>query len=70
MMQGLAILGFDADYGLEYINYQVATSLEDMRIEFATSCQGHSNDIDLAGPRTCFWGVMRHLALGARARGY
>ena len=39
-MQGLAILGFDADNDLEYINYQVATSLEEMRIEFATSCKG------------------------------
>lgn len=42
------ILGFHADNGSEYINYQVATLLEKLRIEFTKSRPRHSNDNALA----------------------
>ena len=42
------ILGFHADNGSEYINYQVATLLETLRIEFTKSRPRHSNDNALA----------------------
>ena len=41
-------LGFHADNGSEYINYQVATLLEKLRIEFTKSRPRHSNDNALA----------------------
>ena len=43
-----AILGFHADNGSEYINYQVAGLLETLRVEFTTSRPRHSNDTALA----------------------
>ena len=43
-----AILGFHANNGLEYINYQVAGLLETLRVEFTTSRPPHSNDTALA----------------------
>jgi len=43
-----AILGFHADNGSEYINYQVARMLEKLRIEFTKSRPRHSNDNALA----------------------
>lgn len=42
------ILGFHADNGSEYINYQVALLLEKLRIEFTKSRPRHSNDNALA----------------------
>ncbi len=42
------ILGFHADNGSEYINYQVAMLLEKLRIEFTKSRPRHSNDNALA----------------------
>jgi transposase InsO family protein len=42
------ILGFHADNGSEYINYQVATLLEKLRIEFTKSRPRQSNDNALA----------------------
>ena len=42
------ILGFHADNGSEYINYQVAQMLEKLRIEFTRSRPRHSNDNGLA----------------------
>lgn len=42
------ILGFHADNGSEYINDQVATLLEPLRIEFTKSRPRHSNDNALA----------------------
>ena len=42
------ILGFHADNGSEYVNYQVATLLEKLRIEFTKSRPRHSNDNALA----------------------
>mgnify|MGYP001464060086 CR=1 FL=1 len=42
------ILGFHADNGSEYINDQVATLLEKLRIEFTKSRPRHSNDNALA----------------------
>jgi transposase InsO family protein len=42
------ILGFHADNGSEYINFQVATLLEKLRIEFTKSRPRHSNDNALA----------------------
>ena len=42
------ILGFHADNGSEYINDQVATLLEKLRIEFIKSRPRHSNDNALA----------------------
>ena len=42
------ILGFHADNGSEYINYQVATLLEKLHIEFTKSRPRHSNDNALA----------------------
>jgi transposase InsO family protein len=42
------ILGFHADNGSEYINYQVATLLEKLRIEFTKSRPRHANDNALA----------------------
>ncbi len=43
-----AILGFHANNGSEYINYQVAVLLETLRVEFTTSRPPHSNDTALA----------------------
>lgn len=43
-----AILGFHADNGSEYINYQVAAMLEKLRVEFTKSRPRHSNDNALA----------------------
>ena len=43
-----AILGFHADNGSEYINYQVARLLEKLRIEFTKSRPRQSNDNALA----------------------
>ena len=43
-----AILGFHADNGSEYINYQVAALLEKLRVEFTKSRPRHSNDNALA----------------------
>jgi transposase InsO family protein len=43
-----AILGFHADNGGEYVNYQVAALLEKLRIEFTKSRPRHSNDNALA----------------------
>lgn len=43
-----AILGFHADNGSEYINYQVAGLLEKLRVEFTKSRPRHSNDNALA----------------------
>ena len=50
LLQGFpfVILGFHADNGSEYINYQVATLLEKLRIEFTKSRPRHSNDNALA----------------------
>jgi len=42
------ILGFHADNGSEYINYQVAGLLETSRVEFTTSRPRHFNDTALA----------------------
>lgn len=42
------ILGFHADNGSEYVNYQVARMLEKLRIEFTKSRPRHSNDNALA----------------------
>lgn len=42
------ILGFHADNGSEYINYQVAALLEKLRVEFTKSRPRHSNDNALA----------------------
>ena len=42
------ILGFHADNGSEYINYQVAKMLEKLLVEFAKSRPRHSNDNALA----------------------
>lgn len=42
------ILGFHAANGSEYINYQVATLLEKLRLEFTKSRPRHSNDNALA----------------------
>lgn len=42
------ILGFHADNGSEYINYQVAKLLEKLLIEFTKSRPRHSNDNALA----------------------
>lgn len=42
------VLGFHADNGSEYINYQVAKMLEKLRIEFTKSRPRHSNDNALA----------------------
>ncbi|MGB8410392.1 MAG: hypothetical protein WCE58_10860, partial [Gallionella sp.] len=42
------ILGFHADKGREYINYQVAALLEKLRVEFTKSRPRHSNDNALA----------------------
>lgn len=42
------ILGFHADNGSEYINYQVARMLEKLRIELTRSRPRHSNDNALA----------------------
>lgn len=42
------ILGFQADTGSEYINYQGATLLEKLRLEFTKSPPRHSNDHALA----------------------
>ena len=42
------ILGFHTDNGSEYINYQVATLLETLRIEFTKSRPRHANDNALA----------------------
>ena len=42
------ILGFHADNGSEYINYQVAKLLEKLRVEFTKSRPRHSNDNALA----------------------
>ncbi|MDO8412907.1 MAG: hypothetical protein Q7S51_03845 [Gallionellaceae bacterium] len=42
------ILGFHADNGSEYINYQVAKLLEKLFIEFTKSLPRHSNDNALA----------------------
>ena len=42
------ILGFHADNGSEYINYQVARLLEKLLIEFTKSRPRHSNDNALA----------------------
>ena len=42
------IRGFHADNGSEYINYQVATLLEKLRIEFTKSRPRQSNDNALA----------------------
>jgi hypothetical protein len=46
-----AILGFHADNGSKYINYQVAGLLETLRAEFTTSRPRHSNDIARRSPR-------------------
>ena len=46
-----AILGFHADNGSEYINYQVAGLLEALRAEFTTSRPRHSNDTARWSPR-------------------
>jgi transposase InsO family protein len=43
-----AILGFHSDNGSEYINYQVASMLEKLRVEFTKSRPRHSNDNALA----------------------
>ncbi|BAP87138.1 integrase catalytic subunit [Burkholderiales bacterium GJ-E10] len=43
-----ALLGFHADNGSEYVNYQVARMLEKLRIEFTRSRPRHSNDNGLA----------------------
>ena len=45
------ILGFHADNGSEYINDQVATLLEMLRIEFTKSRPRQSNDNALAEPK-------------------
>lgn len=42
------ILGFHADNGSEYVNYQVAQMLEKLRVEFTRSRPRHSNDNGLA----------------------
>ncbi len=42
------ILGFHADNGSEYINYQVAAMLNKLRVEFTKSRPRHSNDNALA----------------------
>lgn len=42
------ILGFHADNGSEYINYQVATLLQKLLVEFTKSRPRHSNDNALA----------------------
>jgi transposase InsO family protein len=42
------ILGFHADNGSEYINYQVASMLEKLRVEFTKSRPRQSNDNALA----------------------
>ena len=42
------ILGFHADNGSEYINYQVAQMLDKLRAEFTQSRPRHSNDNGLA----------------------
>ena len=42
------ILGFHADNGSEYINYQVAQMLDKLRVEFTKSRPRHSNDNALA----------------------
>ena len=42
------ILGFHADNGSEYINYQVAAMLEKLLVEFTKSRSRHSNDNALA----------------------
>ena len=42
------ILGFHADNGSEYINYQVAAMLEKLLVEFTKSRARHSNDNALA----------------------
>jgi len=42
------ILGFHSDNGSEYINYQVASLLEKLRVEFTKSRPRHSNDNALA----------------------
>jgi transposase InsO family protein len=42
------ILGFHSDNGSEYINYQVASMLEKLRVEFTKSRPRHSNDNALA----------------------
>jgi transposase InsO family protein len=42
------ILGFHADNGSEYINHQVATLLDKLRVEFTKSRPRHSNDNGLA----------------------
>ena len=42
------ILGFHADNGSEYINYQVAQMLDKLRAEFTKSRPRHSNDNGLA----------------------
>jgi transposase InsO family protein len=42
------ILGFHADNGSEYINYQVAKLLEKLRVQFTKSRPRHSNDNALA----------------------
>ena len=42
------ILGFHSDNGSEYINYQVASMLEKLRVEFTKSRPRHSNDNELA----------------------
>lgn len=42
------ILGFHADNGSEYINYQVASMLEKLLVEFTKSRPRHSNDNALA----------------------
>ena len=42
------ILGFHADNGSEYINYQVAKMLDKLRAEFTKSRPRHSNDNGLA----------------------
>ena len=45
------ILGFHSDNGSEYINYQVASLLEKLRVEFTKSRPRHSNDNALAESR-------------------
>lgn len=42
------IIGFHSDNGSEYINYQVASMLEKLRVEFTKSRPRHSNDNALA----------------------
>ena len=43
-LEPFVILGFHSDNGSEYINFQVATLLETLRIEFTKSRPRHSND--------------------------